>query len=163
MTSTSKSNRSDKRMYSELGYPSGIRYLSSVRKILDRRSLPFRCDAPTEAHGNCFNCSITQQLHRPEVRMELSETMVNLSEDYHNLRLAVVDFIETLDPASRFYSAFDQGRVSYICSAEALGLPSWEETLEGMKLDGTWFEDSWIQYTAWFLQRDIFLLLKKFY
>ena len=88
--------------------------------------------------------------------------MVNLSEDYHNLRLAVVDFIETLDPASRFYSAFDQGRVSYICSAEALGLPTWEETLEGMKSDGTWFEDSWIQYTAWFLQRDSICHAKNF-
>ena len=51
---------------------SGEGYLADVTAILEHRKLPFRCDTPTEALGNCFPYAIMQQLRRPEVRSTLS-------------------------------------------------------------------------------------------
>ena len=89
--------------YSESGNRSGARYLADVRALIASQGLPFQCDQPTEALGNCFPYAIVQQLHRPEVRATLSPDLTMISENYHHLRSAVPDFVTNISPASEYF------------------------------------------------------------
>ena len=65
--------------YSFVGHLSGISFLPAVTRLLRERNLPFNCDAPTEAKGNCFPYAVMQQLHRPAVRSTLSNEVKGLN------------------------------------------------------------------------------------
>ena len=96
------------------------------------KGLPFRCDDPTEDKRNCFPYSIMQQLRRSEVRPSISEEMVNLPQNCHALRLAVVDFVRNISPLSEFYGPMQEAIINY---RQAIG-GTWEERLENMSRDG---------------------------
>ena len=89
--------------YSFVSHLSGISFLPAVTRLLRQRNLPFNCDAPTEAKGNCFPYAVMQQLHRPAVRSTLSNEVKVLCEDYYNLRKAIVGFVKNKAPADEYY------------------------------------------------------------
>ena len=66
--------------------PSSSRYTPSSTNI--------RCDAPTEALGNCFPYAVMQQLHREEIRSTLTDEMKVLSLDCQSLREGIVQFVQ---------------------------------------------------------------------
>ena len=138
--------------YSENGHVSGIPYLADVAKILKHRDLSFRSDAPSEARGNCFPYAIAQQLHRPEIRATLSQDMIVLSQNYHALRLSIVGFVRDISPLSEYYVPIHEAIREY-CFVTGL---DWVKRLEEISRDRSWFDDQFLQFTAWFLRRDIF-------
>ena len=71
--------------YSPNGHVSGKRFLPDVKSLLIANELPFVCDAPTEALGNCFLYALMQQLNRSNVHSSLSEEMKILSQNYFEL------------------------------------------------------------------------------
>ena len=99
--------------YSRFGGPSGQRFLADSREILERRNLPFRCDKPTEADGNCGPYAIMQQLHRPELQSTLSEEIKILSQNCHTLRTSIVDFIRNLRPTSEYFGTLAEIRTQH--------------------------------------------------
>ena len=107
--------------YSENGHVSDIPYLAYVGKILKRRGLSFRPDAPTEAMGNCFPYSIAQQLLRLEIRATLSQDMIVLSQNYHALRLAIVAFVRDISPLSEYYVPIHEAIRDYCLVAKRIG------------------------------------------
>ena len=139
-------------VYSENGHVSGIRYLADVAKILECRGLRFRPDAPSEAMGNCFPYSVAQQLHRPEIRATLSQDMIVLSKNYHALRLSIVGFVRDISPLSEYYMPIHEAVREYCFVTQE----DWAKRLEEISRDRSWFDDQFLQFTAWFLRRDIF-------
>ena len=144
-------NQYQRNKYSENGDPSGVRYLGDVRNIISERMLAFRCDQPTEAMGNCFPYAVMQQLHRPQIRSTLSEEMKHLSENCHDLRTSIVQFVKRITPTSQYYPLINESRNQWIL---AIG-NDWDQRLELMSTDRQWFDDQFMQFTAWFLKRDI--------
>ena len=116
MASYHSERRCEANAYSESGHQSGVRYLSDISKLLIKRKLAFVCDKPTEAYGNCFPFSIMQQLHRPEIRCTLSEEIRVLSENYYDLRQAVVQFITNMGPISDYYDLRSEEHTSELQS-----------------------------------------------
>ena len=143
--------------YSFLGHLSGISYLPTVTKFLEKRKLPFYCDRPTEALGNCFPYAVMQQLHRPEIRETLSDEMKVLSQNYYNLRKAIIEFVKNTNSTSEYYELIDEARDEYAITIHALtnDAPNWDQRLQVMSRNGSWFNEQFIQFTAWFLKRDI--------
>ena len=139
--------------YSRAGHPSGNGYLADVAKLLERRGLQFQCDKPTESLGNCFPYSIMQQLHRPDVRITLSEDMKDVSQNYLDLRVSIVNFVRKnlIDPTSEYYGRVNEAGVEY---TDVTG-ENWDTRLREMYRDGIWFDDLFVEFTSWFLKRDI--------
>ena len=126
--------------------------MSYVVYLLKRRQLEFVPDKPTEALGNCFPYAIVQQLHRPEIMSTLPERMVILSEDCQVFRAAVTDFVRNLNSSSKYYEYAQDARRSYSAALES----DWNKKWDEMGTSGHWFDDQFIQFSAWFLERDIF-------
>ena len=148
--------------YSKYGHHSGLLYLPAVKKLLIDRNLRFVCDQPTEAFGNCFPYSIMQQLNRAEILRTLSDNIRMLSENYYDLRKAIVQFVTNIAPTSEYYGLIDESRVAY---NDAVGgyrddAPDWNGRLKEMGTSRTWFDDQFMQFTAWFLKRDIICYIK---
>ena len=133
-------------------------HLADVAGILERRRLPFRCDAPAEDLGNCFPYALMQQLRRPKVRSTLSAELAIFSENCHALRIAVVEFVQNINPLSDYFKPIHQAILEY---SFAIG-GSWEDRLEEMSRDGIWFDDQLMQFTSWFLKMDIFCHTRSF-
>ena len=130
----------------------GHGFLSDAVKLLEKRGLPFRCDSPTDDNGNCFPFAVMQQLRRPKIRSALSAEMTIFSEDCHKLRLAVVNFVKNISPLSEYYTPIYDSIIAYRLSHSG----TWEARLSEMSCDRSWFDDQFIQFTSWFLKKDIF-------
>ena len=144
--------------YSFVGHLSGISFLPAVTRLLRERNLAFNCDAPTEAKGNCFPYAVMQQLHRPAVRSTLSNEVKVLCEAYYNLRKAIVGFVRNTAPGDEYYELIVAARNSYEATRDAIPefpRPSWQQRLKTMEKNGSWFNEQFMQFTAWFLKRDI--------
>ena len=152
----------DTATYSLIGHPSGITFLPAVKQLLREKDLAFRCDEPTEALGNCFPYAIMQQLHRPEIQATLFHDMRMLSENYDNLRKSVVGFVKNINPTSEYFYLIDVSRTEYALTRDAMNtlegamnFPEWDKQLKNMSQNGKWFNDQFMQFTAWYLKRDI--------
>lgn len=134
-----------------------LRYFYDVRKLIRERNLPFRCDAPTEALGNCFPYAIMQQLHRPEVWMSLTEDIKLVSQNCHLLRQGIVDFVQNISPISDYFELVNESRTTYMQIAEAStdGIPNWQCRLNKMSTDQHWFDDQFMQFCSYYLKHDI--------
>ena len=146
--------------YSKSGHESGKGYLPEVEQLLKDHNRAFRCDAPTEAKGNCFPNAIMQQLHRPEIRSTLSDETKLLSENDHHLRTAIIQFIRATlsNPQSPYYNLFDEARNTYTIMAIEQGFydsRDWDSLLEYMSTEGKWFDDQFMKFTSCFLRKDI--------
>ena len=143
--------------FNKNGHHSGNRYLPAVNKMLKNCNIPFRCDAPTEAYGNCFTYAVMQQLHRPEIHPTLSDEMKLLSENYHYLRTAIVRFVKDITPESEYFTLIDAARTNYaeLAMDQADDFLDWDAWLKYLSKDGKWFDDQFMKFTASFLRRDI--------
>ena len=143
--------------YDILGHPTGKRYLRDVQDLLKRRKLNLRCDAPTEALGNCFPYAVMQQLHREEIRSTLTDEMKVLSLDCQSLREGIVQFVRNITPESEYFALIDACRSAYaeIATFEGKNFPDWDSRLNYMETEGKWFDDQFMKFTSCFLQRDI--------
>ena len=56
-----------------------------------------------------------------------------------------------MDPTSEYFDRVNEAGVDYtIASGE-----NWDTRLRAMCRDGKWFDDQFVQFTSWFLKRDI--------
>ena len=156
-------NRSDKYFsheFNELGYKSGVGFLKKVEELLRKRNQDksYKCDSPTESKGNCYPCSLVQQLHRPDIYCTLTDEMKSLCENFHALRVAIVEFVKNVDTSSQYFTPIDEGRTqNALMQIEDPTLPTWEEQLTIMSSDGKWFDDQFVRFSAFFLKRDIII------
>ena len=55
-------------------------------------------------------------------------------------------------------SPIDEGRTqNALMQIEDNSLPTWEEKLSTMSSDGKWFDDQFVKFSAFFLERDIMI------
>ena len=130
--------------YNAMGHNSGLGFIKKVEELLRNRKqdLLYRCDSPTESKGNCFPFALIQQLHLPYIYCTLTDYMKSLCENYHDLRVAIIEFVKNIDTSSQYFTAIDEGRTqSALMQIEDSSLPTWDETLSSMSLDGNWFDD----------------------
>ena len=88
MTSNTCNDKYLSHNFNSLGYQSGLGFLKKVKELLCKRNLDklYQCDSPTESKGNCYPCSLMQQLHRPDIYCTLTNEMKSLCENCHTLR-----------------------------------------------------------------------------
>ena len=149
--------------YQPLGHASGILHLAAVNELLRSlrcRNIALSLDSPTEGLGNCFVYGLMQQLHRPEIRSTLSESLKIISRNHDFLRKAIVQFVrETLyNQESEYYAFFDASRTNYVLSGtkeESANPPDWEEHLEYMSFKGSWFDAQFVNFASCFINRHI--------
>ena len=148
--------------YQPAGHPSGIRFLLNVRQMISQQNLPFRCDAPTEALGNCFPYAVMQQLHRPEVWTSLTEEMKTVSQNCHLLRQSIVQFVKNIFPTSQYFQLINDSRDNYIMGLYATtdNEPDWPARLEKMSRDGQWFDAQFMKLCAYYLRHDIICYIR---
>ena len=160
METNEKYKRYPNNTYNPMGNQTGRRFLARVQKLLQDRnlSLVYQLDAPTESLGNCFPYALMQQLHREEVYSTLSEEMKQLCENYHDLRVAIAHFVETINQDSEYFEIIDEGRTAYITmQIENPLLETWDEHLADKFEDGKWFTDQFVKFAACFLKRHIII------
>ena len=104
MLSLPKTHHYQSHRFDTAGHPSGRGFLSRVEKLLRDRKLndSYRLDTPTESKGNCYTYALMQNLHRREIYTTLSDEMKELCENYHDLRVAIVEFVENVTPYSEY-------------------------------------------------------------
>ena len=99
-----------------------------------------------------------QQLHRPDIYCTLTNEMKSLSENYHTLRIAIIELVKNIDNSSQYFTPIDEGRTqNALMQIEDPSLPTWEDQLTIMSSDGKWFDDQFVRFSAFFLKRDIII------
>ena len=148
------------RTFNKMGHGTGRTYLESIQQLLHNRNQDtlYRLDAPTESKGNCYPYALMQGLHRPEIYTTLSDEMKELCENYHDLRVAIVEFVKYITPASEYFTIIDDSRANYAeLQINDPSLPTWDEVIENMKTDGVWFEAQFVRFSACFIRRDVII------
>ena len=104
-------DRNDK-TFNALGHKTGKGHIKNIQKLLRNRNQDhsYKCDSPSESLGNCFPYSLMQQLYRTDIYCTLSEEMKILCENYHQLRLAIIEFVKNIDTSSQYFTPIDEGR-----------------------------------------------------
>ena len=119
---------------------------TSAQKIMDgvrRAHLPFKMDSWTSGDGNCFPRAAKQQCLRLAVGIQYIK-------DYRDLRKKVTQYMlrskdrVVVDMRRRW----DELEVRW----------SWEDYWHRMARDTEWVEEPFIWATAWFLNRDIWIV-----
>ena len=160
MLSLGKTQQYQSHRFDAAGHPSGRGFLSRVEKLLRDRKLndSYRLDTPTESKGNCYNYALMQNMHRREIYVTLSDEMKELCGNYHDLRVAIVEFVKNVTPNSEYFELIDESRTTYAhTQIDDSSLPTWEEVLTDMSQDGKWFTDQFVKFSACFLKRDIII------
>ena len=73
----------------------------------------------------------------------------------NSLRL---NFVRKPAPSNEYYNLIAAARDSYEATKDANPdnpLPGWHQRLQTMEKNGSWFNEQFMQFTAWFLKRDI--------
>ena len=74
-----------------------------------------------------------QNMHRREIYSTLSDEMKELCENYHDLRVAIVEFVEKVTPNSEYFQLIDESRTAYAhTQIDDFSLPAWKEVLTDM-------------------------------
>ena len=119
---------------------------TSSQKIMagvHRAGLPFKMDSWTSGDGNCFPRAVKQQCLRLEVG-------INSIKGYKDLRSKVTQYMLTSE---------DRLVVDMRRRWEELEVRwSWEDYWHRMTKDTEWVEEPFIWATAWFLNRDIWIV-----
>ena len=141
--------------YTITGSSTGLAFIAQVEHLLLQRGLPFVCDAPTCGTGNCLPFAVMQQLHQRDIYSSLSVEELRVSNNCHDLRVAVVNFVRNITPFSEYYSLIQESKTA-ICIVMNDDANNY---LSKMERDKTWCDDQFLQFMSWFLERDIFLPL----
>ena len=124
----------------------GPKQKTSIEKIMGgvrRANLHFKLDSPTLRAGNCFPSAVTQQCRRQEVE-------IHSIVDHQDLRKKVTNYMLT----SQDRVVVDMRRRW----AELVPNESWVSYWNNMGIDGVWVDEVFIWATAWYLNRDIFII-----
>lgn len=133
----------------------------SAKEIIDsinQRRLPYKADyPPTPADGNCFIHAVLQQLKRSEFGGDFSELLQTV--DHEEFRHRVRDFIisSSSQAVQDLKAKFDtlEG-VPTENGGRAVGIGmSWETYWTNIVTPDIWADQTFVQATAWFLERDI--------
>ena len=155
MASACDSDRQLGHKENAMGHKSGLGFIKKVEELLRKRNQDqqYRCDSPTESKGNCYPFALAQQLPQPYIYCTLTDYMKSLCENYHNLRVAIVEFVKNIDISSQYFTPIDEGRTqNALMQIENPSLPTWEEQLTNMSSDGKWFDDQFVKFSAFSLK-----------
>ena len=127
--------------------------LSHCRKL----KLPMKLDTLTQGLGNCFMVAVLQQLRRQEIHNNLGDDLKQMAVDLDQMKLRriVVEFIRHRK---------DHPQVMYMKERFAPDLEvvngprSWEEYWERMLINCNWADGDFVQATAWYFNRKIWIM-----
>ena len=152
------------KIYSPFGHRSGNKFLARVDGMLKERNVALRCDFPSEAKGNCFPYAISQQLHLPSISCHLCDAIKKLSKNYHDLRLAIINFVKYIKPSSKYYERINHSRLAYMELHPDQNILSnfsaWDMKLQRMRRNGEWFDEQFVKFTAFLLNLDIVCVIR---
>ena len=124
----------------------GEKLNTSAQKIMAgvrRVGLGFKMDSLTDGDGNCFPRAARQQCLRREVG-------ISFIKDHKDLRKKVTQYMLTSE---------DRVVVNMRRRWEELEVRwSWESYWQNMDRDGVWVEEVFVWATAWYLNRDIWIV-----
>ena len=129
-----------------------------ILKSIKERGLPYKADhPPTPGDGDCFIHAILQQLNRPEFRDDFSELLQTV--DPEEFRHRVRDFIisssnQKVHNMEQHFHFLEGVETENGGRAVGIGM-SWADYWTQITTPGIWADHSFVQATAWFLQRDI--------
>ena len=136
----------------------GMTHLAlEIQQTLARLGLPFKLDNITEGDGNCFSRAVVQQCQREVVQEELKREK-RYPEDYKDLKKKVVQFVKgtkiplVLEMKREYENRQEELRRSGKESE------SWDKYWERMLKDKEWADAMFATATAWYLNRDIFVI-----
>ena len=124
-----------------------------IEQTIQGLDLPLKLDSITDGDGNCFSRAVVQQCQREVFKEELMSKN-RYTKDYTILKKEVVNFakgskIAILAEMKRRYEAL-RGR-----GGEN---ESWDKYWERMMIDKEWVDNMFVQATAWYLNRDIWMI-----
>ena len=128
--------------------------LEILRKIQSLQ-LPLKLDDITEGRGNCFPLAILAQCRRPEIFKQLDESMhyIICQNDPTALRQQVHRFmVSCTDPKIQEFKRRYEAIISVIDNR------CWNEYWQVMIRNYEWADYIFIQFTAWFLSYDIYIV-----
>ena len=120
-------------------YQSGDLIMEGVRRAGHR----FKMDRRTQGDGNCFPRAAKQQCDRPAVEVNSIQCHEDLRRKVANYMLQSKDML-VADMRERWQEL----EVRW----------SWKSYWQNMARDGVWVEEPFIWATAWFLNRDIWIV-----
>ena len=110
-----------------------------------RAGLPLKMDSRTVGDGNCFPRAVAQQCQRAAMA-------INTVRDHKDLRKELCKFmVET-----ELQVVQDMKRVWEVSGGV---MEPWDAYWQRMSVDKEWVESMFIQGMAWFLERDIHIVL----
>ena len=124
-----------------------------IHKTIQRLGLPWKLDSITEGDGNCFSRAVVQQCQR-EVLQEDLKREKRYTKDYKTLKKKVVNFIK----GSKIPLLGEMKRSYEALQGEGGEDESWDNYWERMMIDKEWADAMFVQATAWYLNRDIFVI-----
>ena len=127
-----------------------------IMVIVDKLQLPFMLDSITEGKGNCFPLAIMAQCRRPEVFQDLSSEIQSIVRQNNStlLRLAVRKFMLGMKHKALidFRRQYEEDAVANIDGRD--WLQYWDIMVNNYEVADYTF----VQSTAWLLQRDIVII-----
>ena len=126
-----------------------------IMVIVDKLQLPFMLDSITEGKGNCFPLAILAQCRRPEVFQDLSSEIQSIVRQNNStlLRLAVRKFMLGMK-----HKAIIDFRRQYEDVVANIDGRDWLQYWDIMVSNNEWVDYTFVQSTAWLLQRDIVII-----
>ena len=117
-----------------------------------RAQLPFKLDTITPGDGNCFSRAVWSQIQRPEIH----EDYIN----YDDIKKRVANFVEKTElPMIRAFKERYETEVQPATRKENGGKEeTWDAYWQRMLRNQEWSDSIFIQATAWFLEKDIFII-----
>ena len=126
-----------------------------IMEIVEKLQLPFTLDTITEGKGNCFPLAIMAQCRRPEVFQDLSSEIQSIVRQNNStlLRLAVRKFMLGMK-----HKALIDFRRQYEDVVANIDGRDWLQYWDIMVSNYEWVDYTFVQSTAWLLQRDIVIV-----
>ena len=124
-----------------------------IHETIQRLGLPWKLDSITEGDGNCFSRAVVQQCQREEFQEQLKREK-RYTKDYKTLKKKVVNFIK----GSKIALLVEMKQSYEALQGEGGEDESWDNYWERMMIDKEWADAMFVQATAWYLNRDIWML-----
>ena len=133
----------------------------NIQQTIRRLGLPFKLDNITEGDGNCFSRAVVQQCQRAVFQEEL-EREKRYTGEYTTLKKKVVEFATgfkinlVIEMKKRYESWQEEEKEERKRKGETT--ESWDKYWKRMRMDKEWADAKFVQVTAWYLNRDIYMI-----
>ena len=128
-----------------------------IQQTLARLGLPFKLDNITQGDGNCFSRAVVQQCQREVFQDELKREK-RYPENYKDLKKNVVKFVKGSKIALVLEMKKEYENRQEELSRSGKESESWDKYWERMLKDKEWADAMFATATAWYLNRDIFVI-----